>query len=183
MKTIEQLIDEVIAREGDYSNHPSDRGGPTRFGVTEQVARADGYTGDMRKFPRDRAVKIYTAKYWLRPGFDKIAAVSPLIAAEMFDTGINMGVAVAGTFLQRALNALNRGAVDYPDIKVDGQVGPMTVYTLSQFLAKRGPRGELVMMRAIEALQGERYIQLTEDRPSNEAFLFGWLSERIGQAA
>ncbi|GAM00702.1 glycoside hydrolase family 108 protein [Sphingomonas parapaucimobilis] len=183
MKTIDQLIDEVIAREGDYSNHPADRGGPTRFGITEQVGRANGYTGDMRVFPRQRAEAIYRAIYWTRPSFDQVAAYAPVIAAELFDTGINMGVGVASTFLQRALNALNRGAVDYPDIKVDGQIGAMTIYALRLYLAKRGDRAELVMLRALEALQGERYIKLTEDRPANEAFLFGWLSERIGQAA
>jgi lysozyme family protein len=50
--SIEQLIDEVIGREGGYSNHPADRGGATRWGVTEAVARAHGYRGDMRSFPR-----------------------------------------------------------------------------------------------------------------------------------
>ena len=45
--TIDTLIDGVIGREGGYSNHPADRGGPTRWGVTEAVARANGYRGDM----------------------------------------------------------------------------------------------------------------------------------------
>ncbi|MES2753138.1 MAG: glycosyl hydrolase 108 family protein, partial [Pseudomonadota bacterium] len=31
---IATLIDAVIGREGGYSNHPADRGGPTRWGVT-----------------------------------------------------------------------------------------------------------------------------------------------------
>ena len=40
---VEELIDELIEREGGYANHPADRGGPTRFGITEAVARAHGY--------------------------------------------------------------------------------------------------------------------------------------------
>ncbi|HJO64202.1 MAG TPA: glycosyl hydrolase 108 family protein [Sphingomonas sanguinis] len=183
MKTIDQLIDEVIAREGGYSDHPADRGGPTRFGVTEQVARANGYGGDMKVFPRDRAVAIYRATYWTRPAFDQVASVSSLVAAELFDTGVNMGVTVAVGFLQRALNVLNRGAVDYPDLKVDGQIGPVTIYALRQFVAKRGAAGAIVLVKALDALQGERYIALAESRPANEAFLYGWLSERVGQAA
>ena len=43
--TIDTLIDGVIGREGGYSNHPADKGGPTRWGVTEAVARANGYRG------------------------------------------------------------------------------------------------------------------------------------------
>lgn len=183
MKTIGQLIDEVIVREGDYSNHPADRGGPTRFGVTELVARANGYTGDMKVFPRDRAVDIYRAAYWTRPSFDQVAAVAPLVAGELFDTGINMGVTVAAGFLQRALNVLNRGATDYPDVIADGQIGPVTLFALRAFLTKRGAAGERVLVKALDALQGERYIQLAEMRPANEAFVYGWLSERLGQAA
>ena len=40
--------------------------------------------------------------------------------------------------------------------------------------------GETVLLRAMEALQGERYIALAERRPSQEAFLYGWLANRIG---
>lgn len=29
---IDKLIEDVIAIEGDYSNHPADRDGPTRWG-------------------------------------------------------------------------------------------------------------------------------------------------------
>jgi hypothetical protein len=45
----------------------------------------------------------------------------------------------------------------------------------------RGRRGgETVLLRALEALQGERYLRLAEKRPANEAFLYGWLANRIG---
>jgi hypothetical protein len=47
-------------------------------------------------------------------------------------------------------------------------------------LKKRGAPGEQVLLKAIEALQGARYIKLTEQRPANEAFLYGWLANRIG---
>ncbi len=69
--TIDKLIDEVIAIEGDYSNHPADRGGPTRWGVTEAVARRHGYAGDMRDFPYDEAVAIYKRKYCCGPASTK----------------------------------------------------------------------------------------------------------------
>ena len=175
----ERLIDEVIAREGGYSNHPADRGGPTRWGITEAVARAHGYGGPMRAFPRGEAVDIYRRLYWLRPGFDRVAALAPALAAELFDTGINMGTPIAAGFLQRALNALNRGAADYPDLGVDGRIGERTIAALAAFLARRGAAGEKVLLKAVEALQGERYLRLAEQRPANEAFLYGWLANRL----
>ncbi len=177
---VEGLIDEVIAREGGYSNHPADKGGATRWGVTEAVARAHGYRGDMRSYPRSEAVVVYRRIYWLRPGFERVAEHAPRIAAELFDTGVNMGPAVAAGFLQRALNALNRGGLDYPDLAVDRSIGSATLNALKGFIACRGASGEKVLLKAMEALQGERYLGLAEERPANEAFLYGWLANRLG---
>ena len=178
----DDLIEELIEREGGYVNHPDDKGGPTRFGITESVARAHGYAGAMALLPRDEAAAIYRRLYWLRPRFDAIAQRAPQVAAELFDTGANMGPAVATTFLQRALTALNRNGQDYPDLVPDGRAGPRTLAALEAFLKERGNSGgEAVLLRALEALQGERYLRLAERRPANEAFLYGWLANRIGE--
>ena len=178
---VEQLIDALLEREGSYVNHPADKGGPTCFGITEAVARAHGYSGAMRNLPKHEAAAIYRRLYWLRPRFDDVAQRSPVIAAELFDTGVNMGPAVAVTFLQRALTALNRNGSDYLDLVPDGRIGKATLEALDAFLSIRGMnRGETVLLRALEALQGERYLRLAERRPANEAFLYGWLANRIG---
>jgi lysozyme family protein len=174
------LIDEVIAREGGYSNHPADRGGPTNFGITQAVARANGYAGDMRQLPRGVAEAIYRRLYWERPGYAFVAEIAPNVAAELFDSAVNMGPATATAFLQRALNALNRNQKDYPDLKTDRLVGAKTLAALGAFKRRRGEAGEKVLLKAIEALQGERYVALAESRPANEAFLYGWLANRIG---
>lgn len=176
-----ELIDGLLDREGGFVNHPADRGGPTAYGVTQEVARANGYYGPMRSLPREEAAAIYRRIYWLRPRLDQLAAISPAIASELFDTGVNMGPAVAVTFLQRALTALNRGGSDYPDLVPDGRLGPASLAALRRFLELRGKAGgETVLLRALEALQGERYLRLAERRPANEAFLYGWLTNRIG---
>jgi lysozyme family protein len=179
---VKRLIDELIEREGGYVDHPADKGGPTRFGITEAVARAQGYRGTMRQLPRDEAAAIYERLYWLRPRFDEVAKQAPKVAAELFDTGVNMGPAVGATFLQRALTALNRNGRDYPDLVPDGRIGAKTLAALDAFFAVRGNlSGETVLLRALEALQGERYLRLAERRPANEAFLYGWLANRMGQ--
>jgi lysozyme family protein len=180
---VSELIEELIEREGGYVSHSADKGGPTRFGITEAVARAHGYQGAMAELPREEAAAIYRRLYWLRPRFDQVAERASKLAAELFDTGANMGPAVAATFLQRALTALNRGGKDYPDLVPDGRVGPVTIAALHAFLAARGrASGETVLLRALEALQGERYLRLAEKRPANEAFLYGWLANRIGSS-
>jgi lysozyme family protein len=179
---VDRLVEAVIEREGGYVDHPADEGGATCFGITEAVARANGYRGPMRQLPRPEAAAIYKRLYWLRPRFDEVASRSPRVAAELFDTGVNMGPAVSVTFLQRALTALNRNATDYPDLVPDGRIDPATLAALDCFLHLRGASsGETVLLRALEALQGERYLRLAERRPANEAFLYGWLANRIGE--
>jgi len=179
---VEGLIDALIDREGGYVDHPADKGGPTCFGISQAVARAHGYAGPMRQLPRSEAAVIYRRLYWLRPRLDEVAKRSARLAEELFDTGVNMVPAVAVTFLQRALTALNRGGKDYPDLTPDGRIGAVTLNALDTFFATRGhSSGETVLLRALEALQGERYLRLAERRPANEAFLYGWLANRIGE--
>jgi lysozyme family protein len=181
--SIDTMLAALVGREGGYTNNPADRGGPTNWGVTEQVARAFGYRGDMRLMPRQVAEAIYKQRYWLQPHFDQVADRYPDLAAELFDTGVNMGTQAAKQFLQRALNALNRGASDYPDIGVDGDIGAMTLHALDGFKAKRGAAGEAVLLKAVECLQGCKYIAIGEANQSQETFMYGWLANRIGQEA
>ena len=182
MIDVDALVEALIEREGGYVNNSADKGGPTCFGITEAVARANGYSGAIRSLPREEAAAIYKRLYWLRPRFGDVALRSAGIAAELFDTGVNMGPAVAVTFLQRALTALNRNGRDYPDLVPDGRVGSQTLAALDAFLELRGKTSaEKVLLRSLEALQGERYLRLAERRPANEAFLYGWLANRIGE--
>lgn len=179
-QTPDALIDELIAREGGYAATPADRGGPTRFGITEAVAREHGYQGDMARLPRATAAAIYHERYWSQPRLDRVAALAPHVAAELFDTGANMGLVTAAGFLRRALNALNRGQRDYRDVAPAGPVDAAVLAALGDFLRLRGSGGETVLVRALDALQGERYVALAERRPADEAFLYGWLANRLG---
>lgn len=178
-----RLIDGVIGREGGYANHPDDRGGETMWGITVGVARRYGYAGSMGAMPREEAVRIYRARYWVEPGFSAVADQSEAVAEELFDTGVNMGQSIAAGFLQRALNALNRQGRDYADIRVDSDIGPATLGALKAFLRLRGKEGEGVLLKALNVLQGERYVSLAEGRGANESFLYGWLRTRVGLPA
>lgn len=177
---VNELIDSLIAREGGFIDHPADKGGPTRWGITQAVARQHGYMGPMENFPRNLATLIYEKQYWQAPRFDKVAQIAPKLAEELFDTSVNMGPRRAIGFLQRALNALNRNGADYPDITVDRTIGTDTLHALEAFLAKRGLPAEGVLTKAIDALQGAYYVHLAEVDPAQEAFLYGWFMSRIG---
>lgn len=179
MLTKDQIIENILGKEGGYVNNPDDAGGPTRWGVTQKTARANGYTGDMRNLSRPEARRILEADYWYGPRFDLIATVSPAIAAELCDTGVNMGPSVPAKFLQRWLSAFNQQGKLYPDLIADGQIGPRTVTALQLFLVNRGPEAERVLLTALNASQAARYLELTEQRPANETFIYGWIKERV----
>lgn len=177
--SVETLIDGVIGREGGYSNHSADRGGPTRWGITQAVARENGYHGDMRYLPREVAKSIYMRRYVTQPGFGGVMAVSERIAEELVDTGVNMGPRVPSLMLQKALNSLNSNGKHYNDILEDGDVGTATLNALKAYLRKRGAEGEKVLLAALNCLQGARYIELARTRTANENFIYGWLRTRI----
>lgn len=174
-----EIFDEILKREGGYVNHPSDKGGPTNWGITEKTARAHGFTGDMHNLTRSQALQIYESDYWYGPRFDQVATLAPDIAAELCDTGVNMGPGVASKFLQRWLSALNLRGKLYPDLIADGQIGPRTITALKAYLDYRKGDGLIVMLRALNCSQGARYLEITESREVNEDFIFAWILNRV----
>lgn len=182
MTSIDQMLNDLVGREGGYVNDPLDRGGETNYGITERTARSNGFTGPMRSMTKAEALAIYRNEYWHKPGFDMVFALSAPIAAELFDTGVNMGPEVAATFLQRCLNVFNRQHRDYMDIAVDGDIGQQTLEALHDFITKRGPDGEHTLLKALNVLQGARYIELAEKHMTDETFVYGWISNRVSMS-
>jgi len=182
--SIDAIIDGVLDREGgEYTNDPSDSGGPTKWGITQ--AMLSKHLGrqasvlEVGALTREQARVIYLEMFVIAPGFDKIARMSMAIADELVDTGVNCGPAIAATMLQRCLNAFNLNGKKYRDIGVDGACGGRTLNALAAFLAWRGDEGEKVLLRGLNCLQGERYIADAEGRPKDELYVYGWLRSRV----
>ncbi len=106
-------FDILIGHEGGYANHPRDPGGETMWGVTAQVARANGYKGKMIDLPRETAKAIYRADYWEPCRADLLPEC---IRFDVFDAAVNSGVGQAARWLQRAASVAD-----------DGAIGPITV--------------------------------------------------------
>lgn len=178
-ETFAKALKHTLGIEGGYSNDPADSGGKTRYGITEAKARAWGFTGDMKDLPLDFAIKIYRKDYWDIIHLSDVAEISPSVAMEMFDTAVNCGIGRPVPFLQRALNVFNRNGADYPDIVADGLIGGNTLSALRAYVAKRGIQGERVMVEALNSQQGVFYVELSERRPKDEAFTYGWFLQRV----
>lgn len=176
----DMYIKATFLKEGGekYTNNPLDRGGPTKWGITEVRARASGYNGEMVDLPYEVAYNIYQTSFWLEPQFDQITVMFRRLGAYMLDTGINCGPHVPAMWLQRSLNVLNGQGKLWPDVAVDGAAFRMTRFALSKFLIQRGEEGRRIMLDMMEAMAGVRYIELAEKNQTQEAFEFGWLSNR-----
>jgi lysozyme family protein len=181
-KTVEQILNDIIDKEGGWVNHPDDRGGPTNWGITLAVfreVRPNATIEQLRALTKQEAFEIYRTKYYITPRFDLIFAVSPKIAAELTDTGVNMGVSVASRFIQRSLNLFNDSGRAYSDLVVDGRIGQTTANALRTFIQRRGSEGEKVLLNTLNVLQSMRYIEITEARQQNESFIYGWMLNRV----
>jgi lysozyme family protein len=180
MKTVDDILNGILEVEGEaYTDDPADNGGPTKWGWTKKALRDMGWFGDVRSLDRQTAFDLYYRRFVTNSGFEPIAALSNKIMAELVDTAVNMGESWAGNFLQTSLNALNNEQKIYPDIVVDGKVGPNTIKVLKKYLDYRGDGGEVVMLRALNCLQGARYLSIAETSPKNERFVYGWLDNRV----
>jgi len=84
-------IEPILQIEGGYTDNPADSGGPTKYGITEHVARANGYQGPMQDLPESMAKSIYKLQYWDPLRLDDISALSSNVADELFDTAVNAG--------------------------------------------------------------------------------------------
>lgn len=184
MQTVDDVIDQILTEEGSaYTDNPADSGGPTKYGITQAALaawRGRAVTAaDVQALTEDEARKIYLDTYYSRPGFASVATCSPAIAAKLTDAGVNVGTGTAATWLQRALNVLNEQGKAYSDIPADGKIGPVSIAALAAFLRMRGQQGEHVLLEAINCLQGAYYIGLAEQRQKDEAFIYGWILNRV----
>jgi lysozyme family protein len=177
--TLDTIIDRVLQAEGGYVDHSADSGGPTMYGITQAVARQNGYSGDMRNLPLELARHIYRKRYIIEPRFDQVAAIDADVGFELVDAGVNMGPARPAQFFQRCLNVFNASGSRYPDLFVDGRIGPASLDAFRAFVRWRGLDGRKVMVKALNALQATFYIELAERRPKDEAFVYGQILHRV----
>jgi lysozyme family protein len=163
--TPEQIIEEIIRREGGYVDHPADRGGPTNWGITIKTLsewRGTQQTAaDVQALTRDEAARIYLAEYVTRPRFGEIADAA--LRELVIDTGVLHGRARAGRWVQETLNR-HFGT----RLKVDGAVGPLTLAATNA-----APARPLFARLLIRRLQG--FADLVQADPRQLVFLEGWV--------
>lgn len=108
------VIAHILKVEGGWSNHPSDRGGATKYGIIESVAKRHGIS--VSNITLSQAIKIYYTDYWVASGADK--APNPLNLAIM-NSYVNSGKKwsiIGGSAQEQALNYLQQQDSYYTQI-------------------------------------------------------------------
>ena len=174
----------TLGHEGGYSFDPVDAGGETYKGVARKAnplwagwSILDNLKNDKKNFPKNldansslqsHVKALYKTNYW---DVNKLDAVNDqAIAEEAFDTGVNMGVGVAARYIQEALNLLNRNQQSYPDLKVDGAIGSVTIGVLN---SHPNPKA---ILKTMNGLQFMKYVEICKANPAQEKFFNGWLN-------
>jgi lysozyme family protein len=107
----------LLKDEGGYTDHPSDPGGPTNFGITLADARrywkGNATAADVRAMPQSVARKIYRERYWNALRCDELPAG---VDYAVFDYGVNSGVGRAGKVLRRMLGLSDRTSLVSDDV-------------------------------------------------------------------
>ena len=173
--TVALIIAAVFALEGGYVDHPNDPGGKTNWGITERVARANGFSGDMRDLTQAEAFTIYEREYIRKPGFLPLVEIDPAVAEEVIDTGVNMGPARPTRFFRRAVNE-----VCNTRLPITPRMDDVTVKAWSDCRANLGPRSCVRMLDSLDRQQRAEYDRLVRVNPSLRVFYRGWLNHRIG---
>jgi lysozyme family protein len=169
MKTVDDLIGDVLRREGRYVDHPADRGGPTNFGITQAtLSRYVGYAvtaQEVKDLDVDVARDIYENDYYYGPGIQKLPEpVQPFL----FDCAVNHGPRRAIKFAQ---NVVNQAGYPTP-LDVDGAVGPNTRKGVQWAQDNMGP----LFLKALFEERKNFYRLIVQNDPSQQVFLRGWMN-------
>jgi len=165
MKSVQDIANQIIDREGGYVNDPNDPGGATNFGVTIHTMRALGLdlTGDgkvtpadVKRLSRDQARDIFVQHYYHRP---RIAELPEAVQPSVFDMYVNAG-GNAVRILQRLLVKMGH------PVAVDGALGPQTL-TAARIAFDDAP-DHLADAYGIE--RRNYYYRLADKRPASRKY-------------
>jgi lysozyme family protein len=154
------IIGAIIAREGGFVDHPEDRGGPTKYGVTlaslQRWRQHPCQKSDIQTLTEPEARQILTELFLIQPGFQLIADQS--LRAFVTDWGVNSGPTNAIKALQDAVS-----------VTQDGVLGPQTIKAINAM----DPR--LLFLRVFASRL--KFIgHLLSRQPSQAVFAEGWLT-------
>ena len=165
MRTVREITEEIIAREGGYVNDPDDPGGATKYGVTLGTMRRLGLdldrdgqvtAADVKRLTRAQAADIFMEHYYVRT---RVAELPEVLRASVYDMYVNAG-ASAVRILQRLIRDMRI------EVTVDGVIGPETIAAARRAVAAAPAR----IADAYGIARRNYYYALADARPASRKF-------------
>ena len=157
-----QACANTLRWEGEtYTDHPLDRGGPTKYGLTLKFLRGHRLTIHPKQLTLEKALPIYFLYVWEKHNIHKFSTRAWPVAAKYFDMVVLHGPRNATKILQRAVNKVEAGA-----LKVDGSFGPLTI--------KESVRAGDFVTGWMCSEQQAFFERIVKHRPNQRVFLRGW---------
>lgn len=150
---------DLIDLEGGFVDHPMDKGGPTKWGISQRSYPKV----DIKALTPEEAKAIYLADYWQKLSLDSLTFYG--VKRELFEQGVNLGVDKAARHAQWACKLLGEPCV------IDGTIGPKTIETLE----KVSGANLNALIKVLNGLQFSYYVGLVSKNPTQQVFLVGWL--------
>lgn len=159
----EAVFDRAFSRleeiEGEWSAHREDRGGLTRWGISQ----ASHPNVDLNSLTLDGAKRIYYDEYWSRFGIYRLAG-KPEVAVKVMDMAVNMGGRKAIMILQRALRSCG-----HKNVADDGILGDETTRAFEM-------ADEACLLVGLRSESAGYYRGIVGMAPNQAIFLKGWLN-------
>ena len=165
MLTIQDIAQEIVAREGGYVNDPDDPGGATKYGVTLGTMKRlgldlnrDGVVSerDVKLLTPEKATEIYVKHYFEGPRLNELPQA---VQASVFDMQVNAG-GNAIRILQQLLVSMGHA------VSVDGALGPQTI-TAANAAAAADPA---LFADAYGIARRNYYYDLADRRPASRKY-------------
>ncbi len=113
----DESLRRLLVHEGGYTNHPSDPGGPTKYGITIHDYRkyidANGTAADVKNMTLPQAKRIYDQRYWSSQRCNDLPAG---VDYSIFDYGVNSGIGRSGKVLRRLCGLPDNTSVVTPEV-------------------------------------------------------------------
>ena len=163
---IHKAFNLTMVWEGGGTLHQvdGDPGGATKWGISQRA-----YPDlDIRMMDKETAKALFEADYWSRVRADDLPAE---LRWDVVDFAFNAGVSASAKTLQRSINLCIEAHSRHDFLKLDGRIGPITLYHVDDYPPDR-------LLRIFRAYRTAYYLTLAEAGKSK--FIHGWLRRAEG---
>lgn len=176
MKTVDEMILDIIRIEKGYNDVIDDKGGATNLGISLRYLKGKGLLvgdldhdgdvdkDDIRLVDVPTARKLYKNDFYFAPGIERLPSE---IQPQMFDISVNSGPSRAVGFAHKILHQLTGWVAPASETTCGYETQEAATACIKRF-------GPAVMNNTLVELRKAHYRDIIANDPSQQKFMKGW---------